>query len=91
MRTTLWTVVLVVALQGMASASTAWAAPKPTTSAIVAGPETAGTRADAIAPRVQASLRPDTERTPVKGPPQALSKSFQSPKPVRIYWFFGGR
>jgi hypothetical protein len=33
----------------------------------------------------------ERERARMNYQPQVLSKSFQSPKPVQIYWFFGGR
>jgi hypothetical protein len=92
MRTVLWTVFLVVALQGIASASTAVASPTVVSSS--ASAEFSGlrpTRVDADALKAQPSQRPDAGRKAVPSQPQVLSKNFQSPKPVQIYWFFGGR
>jgi hypothetical protein len=94
MRTALWTVFLVVALQGITSASTALASTDVNTPAPAVstpdGPSTvAGPDADAL--KAQPSLRADDARKPVQSQPQVLSKNFQSPKPVQIYWFFGGR
>ena len=95
MRTALWTVFLVVALQGIASASTALAStdvnsPTPAVSAADAESTVAASNADVL--KVQPSLRADAERNkPERSQPEVLSKNFQSPKPVQIYWFFGGR
>ena len=91
MRTALWTVFLVVALQGIASASTALASPdvNSPTQAVSASNAVAGPDADVL--KAQPSPSADAERKPVRNPPQVLSKNFQSPKPVQIYWFFGGR
>ena len=91
MRTALWAVFLVIAIQGMAAASTeALAAPtgeRVATAEAVADSTT--TRLEAV--RTPPSSRSDTERKPVRFQPQVLSKSFANPKPVQIYWFFGGR
>jgi hypothetical protein len=94
MRTLLWTVFLVVALNGMASASSAFAAtttaPSP---AIHETSERPGSpaRSEDVAVKAEPDLNAYTERRPVRPQPQVLSKNFQSPKPVQIYWFFGGR
>ena len=92
MRTMLWTVFLVVALQSMASASTAFASPtdmKPSAQTrAVATPDVGTARLDTL--RVQ-PLAVESERKPIQTQPQVLSKNFASPKPVQIYWFFGGR
>ena len=93
MRTVLWTVFLVVALQGIASASTALASPDVNSPTPVSASDgqnaAAGPDADML--KAQPSPSPDAERKPVRNQPQVLSKNFQSPKPVQIYWFFGGR
>jgi hypothetical protein len=86
MRTVLWTVFLVVALQGIASASTAFASPGAVNASV---PADTVSRPEAAA--AQPSPRTDAERRPVRSQPQVLSKNFPSPKPVQIYWFFGGR
>ena len=95
MRTVMWTVFLVVALQGMASASTAFASPTPATatvsSDVASSPAASAERPDADTPKAEPAFRADSERKPAAGQPQVLSKNFQSPKPVQIYWFFGGR
>ncbi len=91
MRTVLWAVFLVVALQGMAAASTALASPRAervaTAEALSVSDGT--TRLEAV--RTQRSSRSDGERKPVRTQPEVLSKNFSNPKPVQIYWFFGGR
>ena len=93
MRTALMTVFLVVALQGIASASSAFASPE---DEIASAPGTL--EVPSVTPpeqpdasKTQVPLRTDTERQPVASRFQVLSKNFQSPKPVQIYWFFGGR
>jgi hypothetical protein len=92
MRTMLWTIFLVVALQGMAGASTALASPtEKVATAETLSPPDGATRLEASSLRIQPSSRSESERTPVRRQPQVLSKSFSNPKPVRIYWFFGGR
>jgi hypothetical protein len=94
MRTVLWTVFLVVALQGMATASTAFASPAAegvATAETLSVPDRTPTRLEASAIRIQPAARSDSERKPVSAEPQVLSKSFANPKPVQIYWFFGGR
>jgi len=94
MRTVLWTVFLVVAAQGMASASTA--SPTAERAPVAAAAttdiaDTATTRLEADAAKMQPSLRVNIEPKTARSEPQVLSKNFQSPKPVQIYWFFGGR
>ena len=93
MRTMLWTVFLVVALQGMASASTVFASPtdmkSPAQTRSAATPDIATARLDML--RVQPPLAAESDRKPIQTQPQVLSKNFSSPKPVQIYWFFGGR
>jgi hypothetical protein len=91
MRTALLTVFLVVALQGMAGASTVVAAPTEKVAAETLSPQDSATRLEASALRIQPSSRSESDRKPVRAQPQVLSKSFSNPKPVRIYWFFGGR
>jgi hypothetical protein len=94
MRTALWAVFLVVALQGIASASTALAStevnlPVAVVSATDVPSSTDRNDADPI--KAQPQLRADGDRKPTSRQPQVLSKNVQSPKPVQIYWFFGGR
>jgi hypothetical protein len=94
MRTALWTVLLVVAIQGIAAASTALASPaeKVATAETTSVPDsTTRSRLEASALRTQSGPRSDSERKPVRTEPQVLSRTFANPKPVRIYWFFGGR
>ena len=94
MRTVLWTVFLVVALQGMASASSAFASPmdeNSSSAAVSADVPSATASAHAEASKAQASPRADTARKSQPSQQQVLSKNFQSPRPMQIYWFFGGR
>lgn len=95
MRTALCTVLLVVALQGIASASPALAPPTDANSSAPAvsatGVPSAPAPVESDASKAQPTLRADAERKPLPIQPQVLSKNFQSPKPVHIYWFFGGR
>jgi len=96
MRTALWAVFLVVALQGIASASTALAStevnlPVAIVSATDVPSSTDRNDVDPIKAQPQPSLRADGDRKPTSRQPQVLSKNVQSPKPVQIYWFFGGR
>lgn len=93
MRSAFMTVILVVAVQGIASAPTALAStdvnsPAPAVSASNGQSAVAGPDADVLKAQ---PLRADAERKPVRSQKQVLSKNFQSPKPVQIYWFFGGR
>jgi len=94
MRTVLWTVFLVVALQGIASASVAFGSPVAGHAAAqvdaVSGTESGASRLNVHEDRAQASLRA-SERKPARSDAQVLSKNFPRPKPVQIYWFFGGR
>lgn len=95
MRTVLRTVFLVVALQAIASASTVFASPTAVEASAPAqaasGPEADANRFDASEVRAQSSLRVQTARKPARSEAQVLSKNFPRPKPVQIYWFFGGR
>ena len=95
MRIVLRTVFLIVALQGIASASMAFASPMAVDASApaqaVSGPEADANRLDADEVRTQPPLRVQTERKPVTSEAQVLSKNFPRPKPVQIYWFFGGR
>jgi len=95
MRNVLWTVFLIVAIQGMAAGSTA-ALASPTEEKVaaaeaVSAPESNATRLEASAMRIQPSSRGENEGKTVRTRPDVLSKNFASPKPVHIYWFFGGR
>ena len=95
MRNALWTVFLIVVIQGMAAGSTAvLASPtgeKVAAAEAVSAPESNTTRLEASVMRIQASSRSENEGKTVRTQPEVLSKNFASPKPVRIYWFFGGR
>ena len=95
MRTVLWTVFLVVALRGIASASVAFGSPVAAGASVqanaVSGPEAGAAGLDVREDRAQASLRAPSERKPARSDAQILSKNFPRPKPVQIYWFFGGR
>jgi len=93
MRALLWTVFLVVAAQGIDLAPAASASPL---AAEISAP--ADTRADANAARLEArvtraqpSLHVQSERKVPRSEAQVLSKNYPRPKPVQIYWFFGGR
>jgi len=94
MRKVLWTVVLVVAFQGVAAASTALAAPtaeRVDSAETVSVPDGTPTRLEASSLRIQPTSRGESARKPVRTQPEVLSKNFSNPKPVQIYWFFGGR
>lgn len=96
----LWTVFLVVALQGIAAAATSTAFASPTSEPVattesvatetVAVPDRT-TRLEASSLRIQPASRAETERKPPRTQPEVLSRNFANPKPVQIYWFFGGR
>ena len=95
MRKVLWTVFLVVALQGMAAAGTSTAFASPTsepaaTTETVAVPDRT-TRLEASSLRIQPASRAEAERKPARAQQEVLSRNFANPKPVQIYWFFGGR
>lgn len=94
MRNAFMTVFLVVALQGT-PVSAALASPMDENSSAPPASATevpsAPAPVEADASKVQAPLRTDTEHKPLPSQPQVLTKNFQSPKPVHIYWFFGGR
>jgi hypothetical protein len=93
MRHLLWTVFLVVAIQGMAAASTAHASPTAEKATLepIPVPQSASTRLEASSLRIQPSSRSESERKSDRTQPEVLSKNFANPKPVQIYWFFGGR
>ena len=93
MRTVMWTVFLVVALQGIATASTAFASPIEGTpsASTVSDVSTPAARPDAEPPKADSQPAMSAERKQAGSRPQVLSKNFQRPRPVQIYWFFGGR
>ena len=95
MRALLWTAILVVAAQGIALASTAAASPIAVEMSAPADassrPDARAARLDAREARPQSSLTAQSERKPARSEAQVLSKNFPRPKPVQIYWFFGGR
>ena len=94
MRKVLWTVFLVVAIQGMAAASTALASPtaeRTTAAETLSVPERTTARFDADALKTRPSLQTASERKVPRSQSEVLSKNFSNPKPVQIYWFFGGR
>ena len=92
MRSALWTVFLVVALQGIASASSAFASPMDeNTSRASADVPSATEAVDAEGSKAQTSPRTDFDRKSRPSQQQVLSKNLQSPRPMQIYWFFGGR
>ena len=95
MRTLSLTVFLYVALQGIASAATALASPiageSPARAETVSRTDTGADRLDLDDRRSAASFRATAERKPARSKAQVLSKDVSRPKPVRIYWFFGGR
>jgi hypothetical protein len=76
----------------MATASTAFASSagkRVATAEALSVPDSATTRLEVV--RTQPSSRSESEAKPVRVQPQVLSKNFANPKPVQIYWFFGGR
>ena len=93
MRKVLWTVFLVVAFQGMAAASTALASPtaEKATAETLSVRESTTARFEADAVKTRPGLRTESERKALRSQPEVLSKNFSNPKPVQIYWFFGGR
>lgn len=95
MRALLWTSILVVAAQASALAPAASASPL---AVEISAPASTSSRSDARAAtrdgqdtRPQASLNAQSERKLSRSETQVLSKNFPRPKPVQIYWFFGGR
>ena len=48
-------------------------------------------RFDADALQTRPSLQTASERKVPRSQSEVLSKNFSNPKPVQIYWFFGGR
>ena len=94
MRNALWTIFLVVALQSMAVHSTALASPiaeKATLAEALSAPGNMTARLETGAVKTTPGARADSERRSTQERPEVLSKNFASPKPVQIYWFFGGR
>jgi hypothetical protein len=90
MRKLFWTVFLFVAFHGMATASTAFASPTEE-KATLSVADSSVARLDGGAAKAQPGLRADGIRKPERVQSQVLSKNFANPKPVQIYWFFGGR
>jgi len=82
-------------LVAIASASAALASPNTADSSVpadaVSRPEIIATRPGTGEASRQPSLQAQSESKPDRGERQVLSKNFQRPKPVQIYWFFGGR
>jgi hypothetical protein len=91
MRTSTWAIFLFVSLKAVASVATAHAAPTTEPIATVAGPSTAVDRPATDEQRSQRVVQVNHERKPETIQAKPLSKDFSSPKPVQIYWFFGGR
>ena len=92
MRASTWTIFLLVSLKGIASVSAALATPATEPDSAIVRPAAAVESLSAGGQRSETpGLQGNTERKP--GPIEAkpLSKDFSSPKPVQIYWFFGGR
>lgn len=90
MRKLLWTVFLIVAFHGMATASTAFASPT-AEKVTLSVADSSVARLDGDSVKTPPTLRADAVRVPERVQSQVLSKNFSNPKPVRIYWFFGGR
>jgi len=89
MRTMSWTIFLVVALHGLGSASPVSAA-----SSSQPVPSFARTEAGAgsvLAEDRSAVLKTEAERASPPTEAKVLSRDLAKPKPVQIYWFFGGR
>jgi hypothetical protein len=94
MHKVLWTIFLVVALQGMAAGSPALASPideKATVAERLSAPDSTIARLDTGSVKTTPGLRAESVRKSTQDRPEILSKNFASPKPVQIYWFFGGR
>jgi hypothetical protein len=87
------TVFLFVAIQGIATASTAFASPTAVNASVQADTRSSqkATRFDVDEKRVAPSQRAKVERASTGDETQVLSKDYPQPKPVHIYWFFGGR
>ena len=92
MRTLSLTIFVFVALQGMASATTASASPlteEPAMSAGISSSRSADiSRYDVQEARAGSSARTTERKSPRS---DAQARSYPRPKPVQIYWFFGGR
>jgi hypothetical protein len=91
MRTSTWAIFLFVSLKGIASVSAALAAPatEATPTPALAGPSAAVERLASDEQRPRPLVQVNSERKPA--PVEAKTLSLSSPKPVQIYWFFGGR
>jgi hypothetical protein len=90
MRTVTLAIFLVVALNGIASASSAFASTSEPTPArpqqeLNAGP--VGFEQSRSAPLLKA----EAETKPERSTGSVVSREVPQPKPVQIYWFFGGR
>lgn len=81
-------------LVGVASTSVALASPIAANSSgradAVSRPEVSS-RTESGEASAQPSLQAQSENKTDRRERQVLSKNFQQPKPVQIYWFFGGR
>jgi hypothetical protein len=91
MRTSTWAIFLFVSLQGIAAASGALGAPAEAPQQLVVPPAIAVARLDTDAQRPAPLVPAGHERKPEPIQGRTLSRDFSSPKPVKIYWFFGGR
>jgi hypothetical protein len=90
MRTVTLAIFLVVALHGIASASVAFASTSEATAArpqqeLNAGP--VGFQQSRSAPLLKA----EAETKPQRSAGNIVGRDVPQPKPVQIYWFFGGR
>jgi hypothetical protein len=90
MRTSTWAIFLFVSLKGITSVSAALAAPAEAPQPVVP-PAIAVARLGTDAQRTAPLVPADHERKPEPIQGKTLSRDFSSPKPVKIYWFFGGR
>jgi len=82
-------------LVGVASTSLALASPIAANSSdradAVSRPEVVSSRSESGETSPQPSLRAQSENKADRRERQVLSKNFHQPRPVQIYWFFGGR
>ncbi len=96
MRTPILAVTIIAGLQVFASAASATdrasAVSGSRSATEMASADSAMARtADAGQAELQASLSNAAERKMYESQAQTVAKNFASPKPVRIYFFFGGR
>jgi len=97
MRKSIVAVALVTGLQVFASHASAtdrpsaMTGPRTTTEMGSANVARARGAVDVDQSEIQASLSNAAERKQYEGQAQVESKNFASPKPLRIYFFFGGR